>query len=154
MILYCRLFFVCHQIHSTTWLNCFNWLYEKNTNFRQSICVKERLGVAFRYLASGDSQQSVGWAHRISKATISKIIKETTNLIWQVLKEVYLKPPQEMVGKPYSKDLKIFGTFLIPSDEKYIAIECPNLSGVQYFNYKGFFRVVLLAICNINFFFT
>ena len=45
---------------------------KKNTNFRQPICVKEKLGVALRYLASGDSQQSVGWADRISKAAISK----------------------------------------------------------------------------------
>ena len=45
---------------------------KKNTNFWQPICVKEKLGVALRYLASGDSQQSVGWADRISKAAISK----------------------------------------------------------------------------------
>ena len=47
-------------------------IQKKNTNFRQPICVKEKLGVALRYLASGDSQQSVGWADRISKAVISK----------------------------------------------------------------------------------
>ena len=74
-------------MHSIIWLNCFNRLYE---TFRQPICVKERLAVTLRYLASGDSQQSLGWAHRIGKATISKIIKETTNAIWEVL-----KPPQE-----------------------------------------------------------
>ena len=57
--------------------------------------MKKRLAVTLRYLASGDSQQSFGWAHRIGKTTISKVIKETTNAIWEVLKEVYLKPPQE-----------------------------------------------------------
>ena len=67
-------------------------IQKQNANFRP-ICVKERLAVTLRYLASGDSQQSLGWAHRIGKATISKIIKETTNAIWEVLKEVYLKPP-------------------------------------------------------------
>ena len=62
-------------------------------------------------LASGDSQKSLGWAHRIRKATrISKIVKETTNAIWKVLKEVYLKPPQEVaVWKTISKEFeKIF----------------------------------------------
>ena len=58
--------------------------------------MKKRLAVTLRYLVSGDSQQSLGWAHRIGKRTISKVIKETTNTIWEVLKEVYLKPPQKV----------------------------------------------------------
>ena len=62
---------------------------KQNTNFRQPICVKESLAVTLRYLASGDSEQSLGWAHRIGKATISKIIKETSNAIWEVLSEVF-----------------------------------------------------------------
>ena len=31
-------------------------IQKQNTNFRQPICVKERLADTFRYLASGDSQ--------------------------------------------------------------------------------------------------
>ena len=58
--------------------------------------MKKRLAITLRYLASGNSQQSLGWTYCIGKTTISKIIKETTNAIWEVLKEVYLKPPQEV----------------------------------------------------------
>ena len=67
--------------------------------------MKKRLAVTLRYLASGDSQQSPGLAHGIRKATTSKIIKETTSAIWEVLKEVYLKPPQEVTDwKTTSKE--------------------------------------------------
>ena len=48
-------------------------IQKQNTNFRQPIFVKERLVVTLRCLASGDLQQSLGWTHRIGKATISKI---------------------------------------------------------------------------------
>ena len=51
-------------------------IQKQNINFRQPTCVKERLAVTFRYLASGDSQQSLGWAYCIGKAAIPKIIKE------------------------------------------------------------------------------
>ena len=75
--------------------------------------MKERLAVTLRYLTSGDSQQSLGWIHRIGKATISKIIKETVNAIWEVLKEVYLKPPQEIADrKAISKEFKNLWNFL------------------------------------------
>ena len=39
-------------------------------------------------------------------------------------------------------------------DGKRIRVECPNLSGTLYYNYKGFFSMVLLAICDANYCFT
>ena len=125
-------------------------IHKQNTNFRQPICVKERLAVTLRYLTSGDLQQSVGWVHRIGKARISKIIKETASAIWEALKEVYLKPPQEIADqKAISKEFKNLWNFpycIGAIDGKHVVIECHKLSGTQYFNYKGFFSEVLLAI--------
>ena len=30
-------------------------------------------------------------------------------------------------------------------------MECPKLSGTLYYNYKGFFGMVLLAVCDANY---
>ena len=153
--------FVYHQMHSTTWLNCFNWLHKKTHQLSTTnLCeVNVSSYTSAVTLASGDSQKSLGWAHRIRNATrISKLIRETTNAIWKVLKEVCLKPPQEVaVWKIISKELENLWNFphsIEAIDGKHVAIKCPNLSGSQYFNYKGLFSVVLIAICHAKYCFT
>ena len=40
------------------------------------------------------------------------------------------------------------------TDGKHIRIECPKMTGTCYFNYKGFYSIVFLAICNNNSCFT
>ena len=67
---------------------------KKDTNFRKSIPPAERLALTLRYLATGDSQQSLSFSFRIGKATVSKILAETCQAIYDVLKETYLSPPQ------------------------------------------------------------
>ena len=39
-------------------------------------------------------------------------------------------------------------------DGKHIRIECPKMTGTYYFNYKGFYSIVVLAICDSNYCFT
>ena len=128
---------------------------KKDTSFRKSISAAERLALTLRFLATGDAQQSLSYSFRIGKATVSKIISETCDAIYTSLAENYLSPPttqsdwlniaeqfEELWNMPH-----VIGCI----DGKHIRIECPKLTGTLFHNYKGFFSIVLLAICDANF---
>ena len=131
---------------------------KKDTKFRKCISAAERLALTLRFLATGDSQQSLSFSFRIGKATVSKIISETCDATYTVLKDTYLFPPQSKeewleISSKFEElwdMLHVIGCL----DDKHIRIECPKLSGTLYHNYKGFFSIVLLAICDANYCFT
>lgn len=65
----------------------------KETVIRTPIPARTRLQVTLRYLASGDSMTSISFAFRIAHNTVSKIVSETCDVIWNSLKdEVFLQP--------------------------------------------------------------
>ena len=133
-------------------------IQKKTTRLRQPISSKERLALTLRYLATGDSQQTISFSFRIGRTTVCNIIYETCLTIWEVLSKIYLRPPTSSVdwkniAGEFSK-LWNFPHCLGAIDGKHIGIECPINSGSLYFNYKGFFSLVLLAVCDAHYVFT
>ena len=63
------------------------------TKLREPISAAERLALTLRFLASGNSQQSMLFSYRVGRQTVSSVIKETCHAIWQVLNEKYLRAP-------------------------------------------------------------
>ena len=61
---------------------------------RGAIQPGERLSVTLRYLATGDAQTTIAASYRMSKTSVSRIVKETTEVIWtELFKAGYLKVP-------------------------------------------------------------
>ena len=75
-----------------------------------------------------------------------------------MLKDTYVSPPQskeewlEISSK--FEELWDMSHVIGCLDGKHIRIECPNLSGTVFHNYKAFFSIALLAICDANYYFT
>lgn len=89
-------------------------------------------------------------------STISGIIKECCKVIWMTLRETEMPCPNEemwlnIADQFYEKTN--FPNCVGAVDGKHIRIRAPNLSGSQYFNYKKFFSIVLMAISDANYYF-
>jgi hypothetical protein len=126
---------------------------------RESISAEERLCVTLRFLATGDSQSTISTSYRISRSSISRIIRETTEALWDVLLEQgYLDTPKtendwRKVASEF-EELWNFPHCLGAIDGKHITMQAPDNSGSLFFNYKKTFSIVLLAICDANYRFT
>ena len=125
-----------------------------DTNFRKAIEPAQRLALTLRFLASGDSQQSLTFSFRISANTVSKIINETSVTIWEKLSE-YTRPPKSEI-----EWLRIADEFkntwnleycIGAIDGKHICIGNPPNSHSLYYNYIGVYSIVLLAICDAKY---
>lgn len=64
---------------------------KQDTNMRESISAGERLVLTLRYLATGDSFRSLQFLFRIPVSTISTIIPEVLDAIYEVLVDEYLQ---------------------------------------------------------------
>ena len=49
---------------------------KQDTNLHEAILAGERLAVMLRFLASGESHQSLSFAYRIGKSTLSRILRQ------------------------------------------------------------------------------
>ena len=128
----------------------------KSSKKREAIGPSERLSVALRYIITGDAQITIAQSFRISPTSIGRIIDETCTVIWDVLLEQgYVKPPQtEEEWKNIACSFEEKWNFhhcLGALDGKHINMQAPARSGSLFFNYKKFFSIVLMAICNANY---
>ena len=73
---------------------------KQDTMFRKPIPTRERLGIVLRYLSSGCSQQDLSFNLLISRTTVSKIVPETCDAIYEHLPlSVYEHRIQRRNGK-------------------------------------------------------
>ena len=125
---------------------------------RKAITEEERLVVTLRFLAMEDSPQSLSFSSRMGKTTVSNIVTEASNATYQVPKEKYLsalhtKEEWLKISQEFEENLNMPHTIGC-IDGKHIRIVCPKLTEAQYYNYKGLFNIVLMAVCDANYCFT
>ena len=86
---------------------------------------------------------------RIHRATISQIIQEVCSAIYKVLQPDYMKLPSSPQEWKAIADERYrcwnFPNYIGAADGKHVAILKPKHSGSDFYNYNGFYSVVLLA---------
>ena len=133
-------------------------LYDKiqkqHTNWREPILPHVRLAITLRHLATGESKRSLSYQYLVGRLTVTNIVAETTKAIWDVLKDKYMKAPTQEDFQTAAKKFESHWNFpncIGAIDGKHIRIRCPKNSSSQYYNYKKFYSIVLMAVVDADY---
>ena len=125
------------------------------TRMRMPVPVDETLAVTLRYLATGESFESLMYQFRIHRMTIPLFVPKVCQAMYETLKEEYLNVPNtkeqwlELANGTYEKWR--FPNAYEAIDSKHIALFHPRDIALEFYNYKGFYSLVLMATVDYNY---
>ena len=108
----------------------------------------------YRFLASGDSYQTLAGQFRRAPSSISVIITRTCDAIWTELVNRVMPEPKQEDWEAIETGFRLRWNF--PNccgvvDGKHVAVRQPPGSGSLYYNYKNYFSIVLMAVVDAGY---
>lgn len=107
-----------------------------------------------RFLANGRSFRDLGRSFKMSHCTVSKIVGEITQILWDEFSIVHMAPPTVEDFKHIAEQFYNLWNFphcIGALDGKHIRIKNPPYSGGMFFNYKHYFSIVLQGLVDANY---
>lgn len=116
--------------------------------------LKQFISYIFRHLAHGSSAYMTSRIFRMGVSTVRMIVLEVCEVLWDVLVSEYMPEIDEHEWQKISREFNEMWN--LPNccgaiDGKHVAIQCPPNSGSLFFNYKHFYSIHLLGVCDANY---
>ena len=70
-----------------------NKILKKDTRMREAIPAEAKLAITLRFVATGESYQSLQYQYRIHRSTIAKFIPEVCDALFPSLRDDHMKTP-------------------------------------------------------------
>ena len=124
------------------------------TNFRKPLEVGLKLAITLRHLVTGETYTSLQYHWLVGHTTICKFIPQACQAILAEFQEEYLSCPNS--PEEWKRMEKFRTRWNVPHavwaiDWKHIVMKKMKKSGRDYYNYKGFFSLVFLALVDAEY---
>ena len=119
------------------------------------IAAEEKLVVTFRFLATGQDYESLSSLFQISASAIKQFVPAVCHYIYHILKSHYLKLPSKqheweaLAAKNF--DAWQFPHSIAAIDGKHVIIKRPISRSSEFWNFKGFHSIVLMAMVTYDY---
>ena len=90
----------------------------------------------------------------MSRSIVAKIIPETCNAFWDVLKDEFMSIPTRSTWEKIAADYDYFWQFpncVGSIDGKHVTMQAPKNAGSLYYNYKKQHSLILLAVVDAQY---
>ncbi|KAJ4436848.1 hypothetical protein ANN_16980 [Periplaneta americana] len=107
-----------------------------------------------QYLASGNTFTDLHYTYRMGISTIALIVRQVCEVIWEVMAEECLPEPTLQKWQEIAFGFQTKANFpncIGALDGKHIRVIKPIKSGSLFMNYKHYFSIALLGICDSNY---
>ena len=136
------------------WYNIKNYI-SSVCRSRPSLDPGLKLAITLRYIATGNSYKSLQYSFRVAHNTIAVFIPEVCQAIVDELQDEVFKFPTTQdewreVADKFGKRWN-FHNACGALDGKHVAIRAPRKSGTLYYNYKGYFSIILLGLVDADY---
>lgn len=106
-----------------------------------------------RFFSGEASMRSISYYFLRGETTVRNIIETTSKALWEVLQSLYMPIPDQIIWKTIAD--RYNERWNLPNcvgsiDGKHIRIKAPANSGSSFFNYKGYFSIVLMATADAD----
>ena len=114
-----------------------------------------KLAITLRYMVTGNSYKNLQYSFRVAHNTISVFVPEVCQTIAdEYCDEVFDFPTTPEKWKSVSENYARRWNFHHACgalDGKHVTVRCPPRSGTLYYNYKGFYSIVILALVDADY---
>ena len=148
------------HIHLRTMISCsFSYTYRVLLpcafKYRWPLEPGLKIAITLLFQATGNSFQSMEFNRRSAHNTIGKFVPDVCDAIIEEYAAEVFHTPTTMDGwleiaKAFQERWN-FPHACGALDGKHVAIRKPKQSGSIYYNYKGFFSIVILVLCDANY---
>ena len=130
-------------------------LKKRTTSYRKPLSPGLKLAITLRYLVTRDSYKSLSYGFRVAPSTIVNIVLEVCQALYEHYHESAFKCPTTaeewtQVAQDFS-DKWNFPHCCGGIDGKHVRIQAPPNSGSRYYNYKGFYSIIMSALVDANY---
>lgn len=134
------------------------FIKKNDTVMRKAIPVDKRVGIALFMLKSNSDTACTSLAFGVGRSTVPAILHEVCHAISNYLYKKAVRFPKTNAEKQVCAD-RFFDRWFFPNtygsvDGTHVAIRAPPLHGPDYYNYKKFFSISVLAAVDADGIFT